>query len=146
MTIENQDILYKWDRKIMDNIVSIRGAITVKENSIKDIKNATTKLLNEIFTQNNIQEEKVINIIYTVTDDLDTLNPATVTREEIKIDSIPMLCVQEMKVKDSLPKCIRVMVQVYSDLTKDQIKHLYLGDAASLRPDLGRDAPTGRLM
>ncbi len=120
----------------MEKIVSIRGAITVKENSVKEIKNATTKLLNEIFTQNNSQEEKVINIIFTVTDDLNVLNPATVIREEFKIDSIPMLCVQEMKVEEGLPKCIRVMVQVYSDLKKEQIKHIYLGDAVNLRPDL----------
>ena len=120
----------------MDMLVSIRGAVTAKENSVKEIKNAVTKLLNDIFTQNNIQEEKVINIIFTVTDDLDALNPATVTREESKINSIPMLCVQEMKVKNSLPRCIRVMVQVYSDLKKEQIKHIYLGDAANLRPDL----------
>ena len=120
----------------MEKIVSIRGAVTVKENSVKEIKNAVTQLLNDIFTQNSIREEKVINIIFTVTDDLDALNPATVTREEIKIDSIPMLCVQEMKVKDGLPRCIRVMVQIYASLKKEQIKHIYLGDAVNLRPDL----------
>ena len=120
----------------MDRVVSIRGAITVKENSVKEIKGGVKQLLNDIFTQNNIQEEKVINIIFTVTDDLNALNPATVTREEVKIGSIPMLCVQEMKVKDGLPRCIRIMVQIYSDLKKEQIKHIYLGEAATLRPDL----------
>ena len=121
----------------MENIVSIRGAITVKENSVKEIKNATKKLLNEIFTQNNIQEEKVINIIFTVTDDLDVLNPATVARKDFKIDSIPMLCVQEMKVKDGLPKCIRVMIQVGAYHGKpNKIQHVYLGEAVNLRPDL----------
>ena len=119
----------------MEKIVCVRGAITVKENSIKEIKSSTIKLLNEIFTQNNIKEEKVINIIFTVTDDLDVLNPATVARQDFKIDSIPMLCVQEMKVKDGLPKCIRVMVQAYSN-KPNEIKHIYLGDAANLRPDL----------
>lgn len=124
------------NEKSMESIVSIRGAITVKENSIKEIKAATTRLLREIFTQNNIRGEKVINIIYTVTDDLDVLNPATVTREEFKIDLIPMLCVQEMKVKDGLPRCIRIMLQACSNLKKDQIKHIYLGEAVNLRPDL----------
>ena len=120
----------------MENIASIRGAITVRENSIKEIKNAVIKLLNEVFNQNNIDTEKAINIIFTITDDLDVLNPATAAREEFKIDSVPMLCIQEMKVKDGLPKCIRVMIQVYSNLKKDQIKHIYLGDAVNLRPDL----------
>ena len=120
----------------MENIVSIRGAITVKENSIKEIKDSTIKLLNEVLMQNNIDKEKIINIIFTVTDDLDVLNPATAAREEAKIDSVPMLCVQEMKVRNGLPKCIRVMAQVYSNSRKDQIKHIYLGEAANLRPDL----------
>ena len=129
--------------KPMEKIICIRGAITVKENAIKEIKDSTVKLLNEIFTQNNIQKEKVINIIFTVTDDLDILNPATVAREKFKIDSIPMLCVQEMKVKDGLSKCIRVMIQVETCHGKSlhhgrpsDIKHVYLGDAANLRPDL----------
>ena len=123
--------------KPMEKIICIRGAITVKENAIKEIKDSTIKLLNEIFTQNNIQKEKIINIIFTVTDDLDVLNPATVAREKFKIDSIPMLCVQEMKVKDGLSKCIRIMIQVgvYRGKPGD-IKHIYLGDAITLRPDL----------
>ena len=123
----------------MNTIVSIRGAITVNENSVKEIKSAITRLLNELFTQNNLKEEKIINIIFTVTDDLDILNPATVAREEFKIDLIPMLCMQEMKVKDGLQKCIRVMVQTYSDLKKEEVKHIYLGNAANLRPDLNLD-------
>ena len=120
----------------MEKIVTIRGAITVQENAIKEIKDSTVKLLNEIFLQNKINKEKIINIIFTVTDDLDILNPATVAREKFKIDSVSMLCVQEMKVKDGLPKCIRVMLQFYSDFNKEQVKHIYLGEAANLRPDL----------
>ncbi len=120
----------------MEKIVSIRGAITVKENSIKEIKDSTVKLLKEIFIQNSLDEEKIINIIFTVTDDLNVLNPATIARTEFKIDTVPMLCVQEMKTKDGLPRCIRVMIQGYLNLKKDQIKHVYLGEAVNLRPDL----------
>ena len=121
----------------MEKIVSIRGAITVNENSIKEIKSATTKLLNEIFNQNKIKKENVINIIFTVTDDLDVLNPATVAREELKINLIPMLCVQEMKVKGGMERCIRVMINLGAYQGEpSEVKHIYLGDAVSLRPDL----------
>lgn len=121
----------------MEKIISIRGAITVKENSVNEIKNATVKLLNEIFEHNNINSKKIINIIFTVTDDLDILNPATVARGKFKIDSVPMLCVQEMKVKNGLSKCIRVMIQTGTNHSKpNEIKHIYLGKAATLRPDL----------
>ena len=124
----------------MDKIVSIRGAITVKENSVKEIKTSVCSLINEIFKQNKFDKSNIINVIFTVTDDLDSVNPATVIREEFKLDSIPMLCVQEMKVKNGLPKCIRVMIQVGAyQGNPGEIKHVYLGDAAHLRPDLSFD-------
>ena len=125
---------------MMERLVSIRGAITVKENFLTEIKNATKHLMHDIFNQNKIDKSKIINIIFTVTDDLDLLNPATVAREEFKLVSIPMLCLQEMKLRKGLPRCIRVLIQTYvdsSDLQSDlQIKHVYLGEAANLRPDL----------
>ena len=126
-------------RKIMEKIVSIRGAITVKENSVKEIKEATKELVREIFKQNNLVEPNIINIIFTVTSDLDVINPATIAREEFKISLTPMLCVQEMNIKNGLSKCIRILIQTYSELKKEEIKHVYLGKATNLRPDLSFD-------
>ena len=123
----------------MDKVNSIRGAVTVKKNNVKEIKNATTLLLSELFKQNELDESKIINIIFTVTDDLDSMNPAMITREKFKLGSTAMLCVQEMKVKGSLSKCIRVLIQTYTKLPKGKIKHIYLGKAESLRPDLSFD-------
>ncbi len=120
----------------MEKVVSIRGAITIKENTISDIKQAVIQLLNNIFSENNLTEKNLINIIFTVTDDVDAINPATVAREELKILSTPLICMQEMKVKNELKKCIRVMLQTYSNIPKENIKHIYLGEAANLRPDL----------
>jgi chorismate mutase len=118
----------------MEKLICIRGAITVKENSLLEIKNATKQLISELFNQNKIDKSQITNIIFTVTDDLDLLNPATVAREEFELDNVPMLCVQEMKLKKGLQLCIRILMQVYSsDL---QVKHVYLGEAANLRPDL----------
>lgn len=120
----------------MEKVVSIRGAITVKENSVSDIKEATIQLLNNIFKENTLEEGKLINIIFTVTDDIDAINPATITREDLKIKLTPLICMQEMKVRNGLTKCIRVMLQAYSTIAKENIKHIYLGEAANLRPDL----------
>ena len=120
----------------MKRIISIRGAITVKENSISDVKEATLQLLNNIFKDNHLNESEIINIIFTVTDDIDAINPATVTREDLRILSTPLICMQEMKVKGVLKLCIRVLIQAYSNTTKDHVKHIYLGEAANLRPDL----------
>ena len=48
----------------MEKLASIRGAITVKENSIKEIKNSTTLLLTELLKQNKLDKSKIINIIF----------------------------------------------------------------------------------
>ncbi len=120
----------------MEKVISIRGAITVKENSPSGIKKATIELLNNIFHENDLKEEKIINIIFTVTDDLDVINPATIAREDLNIKNTPLICMQEMKVNNGLKKCIRVMLQAYSTIEKENVKHVYLEDAANLRPDL----------
>lgn len=122
--------------KNMDRVAGIRGAITVKENTASCIVSATKVLISEIFFQNKIDKSKVINIIFTVTDDLDLVNPATAAREEFKLDLVPMLCVQEIKLKNGLQKCIRVLVQIHSDVPLSDVKHVYLEGATNLRPDL----------
>ena len=42
----------------------IRGAITVEENTVEGIKDATLELLSELFEQNNIQKENISNDTY----------------------------------------------------------------------------------
>lgn len=120
----------------MKRIISVRGAITVKENNVSDIKEATLQLLNNVLKDNYLNESEIINIIFTVTDDIDAINPATITREDLRIKNTPLVCMQEMKVKNGLKKCIRVLIQAYSNCSKENVKHIYLGEAASLRPDL----------
>lgn len=120
----------------MDNFVSIRGAISVKDNTITEIKKSVNELLNGIVQHNKLDTSKIINIIFTVTHDLNAIHPATVAREDSSFANIPMLCTQEMKVPTDLPKCIRVMIQISSSLKRDEVKHIYLGEAAKLRPDL----------
>lgn len=125
----------------MERIQSIRGAISVEENTISAIKEATTRMIKGIIEENNLDLSDIVNISFTMTDDLDEANPATCIRESLSLDSVPMLCAQEMKIKNTMPRCIRTMVQAYTSLTKSQIKHIYLDKASSLRPDLGIDVP-----
>ena len=120
----------------MERVISIRGATQASENTTRGIKDAVSELLKEIIKQNKIKNEKIINIMFTVTCDLSAIQPATVAREELNLKSIPMLCMQEMKVPKDLPRCIRVMINAYSELPKENVKHIYLGGAENLRPDL----------
>ena len=114
---------------------AIRGAITVKNNNEDDIKDASQKLITKMLEKNEINEEEIVSIVFTATEDLDKLYPAAAIRE-IGFTYIPLMCYQEMKVENSLNKCIRAMIYINKNIELDKIRHVYLKKAKSLREDL----------
>ncbi|MFA6308166.1 MAG: chorismate mutase [Clostridia bacterium] len=115
----------------------IRGAVTVESNTSLDIISNTENLLTEIFKQNDIKKEDLVSIIFTMTSDLDAAFPAIAARQ-MGITDVSLLCMNELNVKNGLKKCIRVLIQVNTEKSNSDIKHIYLKDARSLRPDLNR--------
>jgi chorismate mutase len=116
----------------------IRGAITVKRNEETEILEATRQLLDAIVAENGIKPEDIAGVFITVTHDLDAAFPAKAIREMKGWELVPLMCSLEIPVKGSLPLCIRFMVMVNTDLTQEQVRHVYLNDAVNLRPDLSR--------
>ncbi|KAF6575134.1 chorismate mutase [Paenibacillus sp. FSL M8-0228] len=114
----------------------IRGATTVANNEENEILEATSQLLEEIVSYNEIQPEDISNVWITVTHDLDTAFPAKAIRQLDGWDMVPLMCALEVPVAGSLPKCIRLMVQVNTDKSQREMKHVYLNGAQALRPDL----------
>lgn len=118
------------------SIISIRGAITAENNTTEDITSASVELFREIIGQNGILISDIVNIIFSVTKDLNAIYPAKALRENFEMGSTPLFCVQEADIQNSLEKCIRVMITASSDKNKEDIKHVYLKGAQKLRPDL----------
>jgi len=117
-------------------IISIRGATTIVENTTENICDETKKLLSSILYTNKINIEDCVNIIFSCTDDITSAYPAKFARE-IGFENTPLMCLQEMKVENSLKLCIRVIMTVMvSDIFSSDIKHIYLNNAKNLRPDL----------
>ena len=119
----------------MRNCRGIRGATCVEANEKAAIIAATGELLEEIVAANNLVVDDVAYVIFTATLDLDAAYPARAARKA-GLTSTPLLCMQEMAVKDSLPSCIRVLVAWNTDLPADEIQHVYLGRANVLRSTL----------
>lgn len=113
----------------------IRGATSVDINDTDSIIAATRGLLERIVSANDLSVNDVASVIFTATPDLDAAYPARAAREMGWV-CVPLLCMQEMAVVDSLPRCIRVLVLWNTDRSPDQIRHVYLGRARALRPDL----------
>ncbi len=117
-------------------IRAIRGAISVEANTKEAISNATVVLLCKILEENNLTKENVESAIFTLTHDLNADFPARSARVQLGWDEVSMICTQEIPVPDSLKMCLRVMLGVYTNLAKNEVRHVYLGGAAKLRPDL----------
>ena len=115
---------------------AIRGATTVSENTVAAIHDAVSELLDAIETQNQLDPEEIVSVIFSVTPDLDAIFPAAIARERPNWNHVPLLDVQQMQVKDSLKLCIRVLIQINTPKPQAEIYHSYLRKAQNLRPDL----------
>lgn len=113
----------------------IRGAICVAKNSKGQIVSATKQLLKSLIQANAINPEDVASIIFSTTYDLDAEFPAVAARALGYINT-PLLCTHEMKVPKSLGKCIRVLMHVNLNALQEDMRHIYIGKAKVLRPDI----------
>jgi chorismate mutase len=111
---------------------ALRGAITVEANEAEAILSATTELVSEVMQRNGLSPDDVVSCIFTCTDDLDAEFPAVAARR-MGLSAVPLLCAREIDVPGSLPRVIRLMVHCYAE---GPARHVYLGEAVSLRRDL----------
>jgi chorismate mutase len=118
---------------------AIRGATTVDSDTPGHIRGATRELLETIVARNDFTSGDVISAIFTVTADLRSEFPAHAARELGWLD-VPLLCTMEIPVPGSLARCIRVLLHIESAKARSDIRHVYLHDARTLRPDLVSDA------
>ena len=112
----------------------VRGATTVEEDTPESILRATRELLAFMIRLNNIQPEDVASAIFTTTFDVVSQYPALAARQLGWMD-VPLLCGHEMRVPDSVPLCIRVLINWNTETPQKEIQHVYLKEAQALRPD-----------
>lgn len=113
---------------------AIRGATTVPSNTVEAMREAVMELIDELEERNQLHPTDIISVTFSVTRDLDAIYPAAIARTRPYWDSVPMLDVQQMFVEGSLERCIRFLIHVYAQASTP-IYHIYLRDAANLRPD-----------
>jgi chorismate mutase len=114
----------------------LRGATTVEQNEAAGILQATRELLQELLTANGITSyEEIVSAIFTTTADVNAVFPAEAARA-IGMSQVPLLCASEIAVQGAMPRCIRILLHVNTDLPQSAMKHVYLREAKRLRPDM----------
>ncbi len=113
----------------------IRGATGVGANDPQAIERAVREMLDRVVAENGVKAEDVAAAFFTATPDLDADFPARAARQ-MGWTSVPLLCAQEIAVPGAPPRIIRVLLLVNTDLAQEDVRHVYLGEATKLRPDL----------
>jgi len=112
----------------------LRGATTARANTSEAILQATAELLRALLEANGFQPEDVESAIFTSSPDLTAEYPARAARL-LGWRDVPLLGAAEVPVADGLPHCIRVLLHFYTTKPQRELKHIYLREAAKLRPD-----------
>src|SRR5690625_1983078 len=116
-----------------------RGATTVTTNTEKEMLTETKKLIVQMVEKNNIQPEDISHVLFSVTNDLNATFPAKAAREMPGWTHVPVMCMREIDVPNSLEKCIRVMMVAKTTVRQNEVQHIFLNKAMKLRPDLMKE-------
>jgi chorismate mutase len=113
-----------------------RGAIGVAQDEAETLLEATERLLARVIERNAIATDDLVSVLFTVTEDLRSAFPAEAARR-MGLGRVPLLCAREIPVEGSMPRVVRLLVHFHTERTPDEVVHVYLDGAESLRDDLG---------
>jgi chorismate mutase len=114
---------------------AVRGAIQVDRDDRDEVLDATTELLAAVLERNGLTDGDLISVVFTATPDLTSEFPAYAARQ-MGITDVPLLCATEIAVPGAMPRVLRLLAHVETDLERAAVRHVYLRGAAALRTDL----------
>ena len=116
---------------------AIRGATTLDVDTTEHLHERTQELVEAVLTENDIAVDDVISVFFTCTPDLVSDFPAAAARQ-MGFGAVPLMCAQEIAVPGALQSVVRLMMHVNTERPRDEIVHVYLHNAVSLRRDLAQ--------
>ncbi|MEO6500795.1 MAG: chorismate mutase [Jatrophihabitantaceae bacterium] len=119
------------------SVRAVRGAIQVELDERQAILDGATQLVTEVMARNHIEPDQLISILFTATPDLTAEFPAYAARQ-LGLTDVPLMCATEIAVPGALPRTLRLLAHIDTELRRADIRHVYLGGAAALRTDLPR--------
>ncbi|MEV6396965.1 chorismate mutase [Streptomyces sp. NPDC051907] len=116
---------------------AVRGAVQLERDDAGHMDEQVGELLTAILERNGLGADDLISVWFTATPDLHSDFPAAAARK-LGIVDVPLICAQELDITGAMPRVVRILAHVESDLPKSEIAHVYLGAAAALRKDIAQ--------
>jgi chorismate mutase len=117
------------------SVRAVRGATQLEDDSREQMLGRVAELVGEVMDANALEVDDFISVIFTATSDLTAEFPAYAARR-LGFGEIPLLCARELEIDGSMPRVVRLMAHVETDLPRADVTHVYLHGAAALRSDL----------
>ena len=117
-------------------LFGIRGA-TGAENTKESVIQNVGQMFSQLAKENNLKSEDIVSIQFTITADLNQMNPAAALRRgnpPIDVSRVPLFCSQEPQIEGSPEKMIRVLITTYLE-DDAKVVPVYINGGEKLRPD-----------
>jgi chorismate mutase len=120
---------------VLRSLRALRGATTVDADTEDQVTSRTQSLVTEMLARNGLDKEDVVSVLFTATDDIHSMFPATAARGA-GFGDVPLIGARELDVIGATPRCIRVLMHITTDKARAELHHVYLEGARNLRDDL----------
>ncbi len=116
---------------------AVRGATQLEEDSRDHMLDRVAEMVLDVMGSNGLEVDEFISVIFTATSDLNSEFPAYAARQ-LGFGEVPLICARELEIEGSMPRVVRMLAHVETDLPRADVTHCYLHGAAALRSDLTR--------
>jgi chorismate mutase len=114
---------------------AVRGATQLDADDREHMLERVAEMVTDVMEANSLEVDDFISVIFTATPDLVSEFPAYAARR-LGFGDVPLICARELAVEGAMPRVVRMLAHVDTDLSKQDITHVYLHGAATLRSDL----------
>ena len=116
---------------------AVRGATQLDADDRDHMLERVSEMVLDAMAANDLTVDDFISVIFTATSDLHSEFPAYAARQ-LGFGEVPLICARELEIEKSMPRVVRMMAHVETDLERADVTHVYLHGAALLRTDLTR--------
>jgi chorismate mutase len=114
---------------------AVRGATQLERDEREHLLERVAEMVLDVMRANRLDVDDFISVIFTATSDLHAEFPAYAARR-LGFTEVPLICARELEIEGSMPRVVRMLAHVETELSRADMTHVYLHGAASLRRDL----------
>jgi chorismate mutase len=114
---------------------ALRGATTLDADTVEQMQQRVQVLMRELLERNGVDHDDIVSIVFTATDDIHSIFPATAARG-LGLGDVPLLCARELDIEGATARCVRVLMHLTTERPPSELHHVYLEGARGLNDDL----------